>query len=98
MKRVYRFNRFCTVELVHTIYSRKNYRVCGDCTTDDDGHTIIRIAYDKLDRMIESLDHEIVHFVADHICLGWDIETIANRVAMIYRHARRVLPFLQSSV
>ena len=95
MKKVHRFNRFCTVELVHVIWSRKDYRACGDCDTDAEGHTTIRIVYDKPDRMRESFDHEMAHFVDDRICLGENIETVANKAATVYKHARRQLPFMR---
>jgi hypothetical protein len=98
MKRVFRFNRYCTVELVHAIYSRKNYRVCGDCDTDEDGHTVIRIVYDKPSRMVESFDHEMCHFVDDHVCRGEHIETVANKMATVYKHARRQLPFFKTAL
>lgn len=98
MKRTYRFNRFCTVELVHTIYSRRHYRACGDCDTNDDGHTTIRIVYDKPGRMVESFDHEMAHFVDDHICIGEDIETVANKAVTVYKHARHQLPFFKAAL
>ena len=81
MKRTFHLNRYCTVELVHTLCSNKLPKQ-GDCTTDGNYRTLIRIRYDLPAEMRFTFDHEMSHLVEQHLELGAKSETVANRMGI----------------
>jgi len=97
MKRTFHLNRYCTVELVHTLCSNKLPKQ-GDCTTDSNYQSLIRIQYDLPAEMRFTFDHEMSHLVEQHLEIGAKSETVANRAAHIYKHARRQLPFFNTAL
>ena len=67
----------------------------GDCITDYGYQTTIRIRYSARHDMVRTFDHEMCHLGEQHRDMGAGSETVAVRVATLYAHARRRLPFFK---
>ena len=95
MKKIYKLNRFCIVELVS--YLKPDITgdiILGTCYTENH-QTTIKLKYNTPDAMWTVFNHEMSHFTEQQLESGSWSETVADRVQKVYEHARKKIPFMK---